>query len=157
MLGKKRQRGASAAAGDNEHVDKRGRTMATSSSDSDAKMSSNGASGAASGAAQGDESKVSEAPDHSSPWSNVGVRPHANNLEVGIIGNCTFGFLIDRYAKVVWGCLPRFDSEPMFSFLLTGGDAEFGFFDVQMERFSHSYQKVLVFFVMIMIMIVMIV
>ena len=30
-----------------------------------------------------------------------------SNLDLGIIGNCTFSVLIDRQARIVWACLPR--------------------------------------------------
>lgn len=43
--------------------------------------------------------------------------------DLGLIGNCQFSALIDRGGSVVWSCLPRFDSEPVFSSLL---DAESG-------------------------------
>lgn len=37
---------------------------------------------------------------------------------LGLIGNCQFSALVERSGKVVWCCLPRFDSEPVFSTLL---------------------------------------
>jgi GH15 family glucan-1,4-alpha-glucosidase len=37
---------------------------------------------------------------------------------LGAIGNCQFSALISRTGDVVWCCLPRFDSEPIFSTLL---------------------------------------
>jgi len=40
------------------------------------------------------------------------------SLDLGIIGNCNFGALIDAHANMVWACLPRFDSEPTFDQLL---------------------------------------
>jgi len=40
------------------------------------------------------------------------------NLDLGIVGNCQFSGLIDRQASVVWCCLPRFDSSPVFASLL---------------------------------------
>ncbi len=43
--------------------------------------------------------------------------------DLGLIGNCQCSALIDRHGSVVWSCLPRFDSEPLFSTLL---DAEAG-------------------------------
>ena len=36
------------------------------------------------------------------------------NLDLGVIGNCSFGALIDRRARVVWSCLPTFDGDPAF-------------------------------------------
>ena len=43
--------------------------------------------------------------------------------DLGLIGNCQFSALISTSGDVVWCCLPRFDSEPVFSSLL---DAEEG-------------------------------
>lgn len=44
--------------------------------------------------------------------------------DIGLIGNCQFSALIERSGSVVWCCLPRFDSEPVFGSLLdpSGGD-----------------------------------
>jgi GH15 family glucan-1,4-alpha-glucosidase len=41
-----------------------------------------------------------------------------NSLELGLIGNCHVGALIDEYAELVWFCLPRFDGDPVFCSLL---------------------------------------
>ncbi|MDE3195040.1 MAG: glycoside hydrolase family 15 protein [Acidobacteriota bacterium] len=38
--------------------------------------------------------------------------------ELGVIGNCQYSALIHRSGEIVWCCLPRFDSEPLFSTLL---------------------------------------
>lgn len=40
------------------------------------------------------------------------------NLNLGLIGNCQIAALIDEKASIVWGCLPRFDSDPTFCNLL---------------------------------------
>ncbi|MGB6668631.1 MAG: glycoside hydrolase family 15 protein [Candidatus Acidiferrum sp.] len=37
---------------------------------------------------------------------------------LGLIGNCQFSALVGRNGEIVWCCLPRFDSEPVFSTLL---------------------------------------
>lgn len=42
------------------------------------------------------------------------------SLNLGFVGNCSFGALIDRRARVVWCCLPRFDGDPVFASLLNG-------------------------------------
>lgn len=39
---------------------------------------------------------------------------------LGLIGNCQFSALVERGGEVAWCCLPRFDSEPVFSSLLDG-------------------------------------
>ncbi|MFI5012785.1 MAG: glycoside hydrolase family 15 protein [Hyphomicrobiales bacterium] len=56
-----------------------------------------------------------------------GEREHA--LDLALIGNCRVGALVDRRARIVWWCFPRFDSDPIFSRLLAG-DEEKGFCDV---------------------------
>ncbi|MEP7351670.1 MAG: glycoside hydrolase family 15 protein [Acidobacteriota bacterium] len=38
--------------------------------------------------------------------------------DLGVIGNCQFSALVDRRGEVVWCCLPKFDSDPVFSTLL---------------------------------------
>ncbi len=40
------------------------------------------------------------------------------NLDLGLIGNCNISALIDRQARIVWCCLPRFDGDPVFHALL---------------------------------------
>src|SRR5574340_397481 len=42
--------------------------------------------------------------------------------DLGLIGNCQFSALVERSGSVVWCCLPRFDSEPVFSALLDERD-----------------------------------
>jgi GH15 family glucan-1,4-alpha-glucosidase len=37
---------------------------------------------------------------------------------LGLIGNCQVSALVQRDGEIVWCCLPRFDSEPVFSTLL---------------------------------------
>jgi len=38
--------------------------------------------------------------------------------DLALVGNCQISALVDRAGAVVWCCLPRFDSEPVFSTLL---------------------------------------
>jgi GH15 family glucan-1,4-alpha-glucosidase len=38
--------------------------------------------------------------------------------DLGLVGNCQYSALVERSGEVVWCCLPRFDSEPVFSTLL---------------------------------------
>jgi GH15 family glucan-1,4-alpha-glucosidase len=46
--------------------------------------------------------------------------------DLGLIGNCQFSALVERTGSVVWCCLPRFDSEPVFSTLIdAAGGSDF--------------------------------
>ena len=47
--------------------------------------------------------------------------PAAASLAMGVIGNCSFSALVDERARIVWCCLPRFDSPPVFNALLQPG------------------------------------
>ena len=74
-----------------------------------------------------------------------------SNLDLGVIGNCTFGALVDRKARVVWCCFPRFDGDPVFCSLLNDhtGDGDevdesaVGIFDVSVDGFVRSEQHYL--------------
>jgi GH15 family glucan-1,4-alpha-glucosidase len=44
--------------------------------------------------------------------------PRAASLDLAMIGNCTVSALIDSTAHLVWCCMPRFDSTPVFDALL---------------------------------------
>jgi GH15 family glucan-1,4-alpha-glucosidase len=48
-------------------------------------------------------------------------RRHAS-LELALIGNGTVGALLDRSGSIVWCCMPRFDSPPVFDALLDSRD-----------------------------------
>ncbi|MGH8482755.1 MAG: glycoside hydrolase family 15 protein [Nevskiaceae bacterium] len=45
--------------------------------------------------------------------------------DLGLIGNCQISALVERTGSVVWCCLPRFDSEPVFAKLLDEAGGEF--------------------------------
>jgi len=63
------------------------------------------------------------------------------SLDLAIIGNCNIGALIDKTARVVWTCLPRFDGDPRFCALLDDGkEITKGFFDISLEGFVRSEQ-----------------
>jgi GH15 family glucan-1,4-alpha-glucosidase len=64
-----------------------------------------------------------------------------NTLDLALIGNCTVGALIDAQAKIVWGCFPRFDGDPVFCSLLRNAD-DYGFSAVELadcERTEQHY------------------
>ena len=64
-----------------------------------------------------------------------------SDLNLGIIGNGTFGALIDQRGRIVWACLPRFDSDPVFSVLVNNGTEKAGYFDVEIDDFARSEQE----------------
>jgi GH15 family glucan-1,4-alpha-glucosidase len=41
-----------------------------------------------------------------------------SSLDLAVIGNCMIAALIDRQARIVWGCFPRLDGDPVFHHLL---------------------------------------
>jgi hypothetical protein len=61
------------------------------------------------------------------------------DLDLGLVGNGSFGALVDARGRVVWSCLPAFDGDPAFCALLQpkidGGD-----WSVELEDFSHAEQ-----------------
>jgi pentatricopeptide repeat protein len=70
-----------------------------------------------------------------------------SSLDLGLIGNCGFAALVDKRARIVWACLPRFDGDPVFCSLLDGGrpqdDDETGVFAVDVEDLASSEQSYL--------------
>ena len=64
------------------------------------------------------------------------------NLDLGLIGNCTISALIDAQARMVWCCMPRFDSDPVFHALLDSADGigDEGSFQIQLEGCQTSEQ-----------------
>lgn len=69
------------------------------------------------------------------------------NLDLGVIGNSSYGALVDKRGRVVWCCLPRFDGDPVFCHLLNGGDevepTTRGVFEVAVEGLVRSEQSYL--------------
>ena len=65
------------------------------------------------------------------------------NLDLGVIGNGSFGALLDAQARVVWSCLPAFDGDPAFCALLSPRDHDAGDYAIELEDFSHSEQAYL--------------
>jgi GH15 family glucan-1,4-alpha-glucosidase len=61
-------------------------------------------------------------------------------LDLGVIGNGSFGALVDREARVVWACLPAFDGDPAFCSLLSPKDHDGGDFAIELEHFAHAEQ-----------------
>ena len=69
-----------------------------------------------------------------------------SSLDLGVVGNGTYGALIDKWARVVWCCLPRLDGDPVFYDLLNGGEPkgeggkDRGFWSIEIENASSSRQ-----------------
>ena len=56
-----------------------------------------------------------------------------SSLNLGVIGNCTYGALVDDAARIVWCCLPRFDADPVFCSLIDDDvNARAGFFAIEL-------------------------
>lgn len=67
------------------------------------------------------------------------------NLDLGLIGNCGIGALVDRNGRIVWCCLPRFDGDAVFHSLLgsQSGDPYDGAFSIDLIGFKESEQSYL--------------
>src|SRR3546814_4812625 len=64
-----------------------------------------------------------------------------SSLDLAIVGNCSFGALIDAKASIVWCCMPRFDSDPVFCRLLDGDErSKGGVYDIELQDFQRSEQ-----------------
>ena len=67
-----------------------------------------------------------------------------SNLDLAVIGNCSYSALIDPRGRIVWSCLPRFDGDPVFSSLINDDDEDGrGFFDVTIDDLARSEQRYL--------------
>ena len=71
-----------------------------------------------------------------------------SSLDLGVIGNGSFGALIDEEGRIVWCCLPRFDGDPVFYDLLNGkqgieGERDRGFWEISLvgqESVTREYR-----------------
>ncbi|MDB5898965.1 MAG: putative trehalase, Glycoside Hydrolase Family 15 [Ramlibacter sp.] len=62
-----------------------------------------------------------------------------NSLALGMVGNCAFSALIDREARLMWSCLPRFDGDPVFNALLDPSENG-SLWAFELEDFERSEQ-----------------
>ena len=64
-------------------------------------------------------------------------------LDLGLIGNCCVSALVDRNARIVWYCLPRFDGDPVFHGLLGAPRDEpgSGIFSIELDDQRTSHQS----------------
>lgn len=75
--------------------------------------------------------------------SSAAVGVPGASLELGAIGNCSIGALIDARARIVWCCMPRLDGDPVFHSLLDSprGIGHDGTFAIELEGLAHSEQS----------------
>ena len=66
--------------------------------------------------------------------------PSPASLSLGLIGNCSCSALVDTQARIVWCCLPRFDSDPVFHALLQSDTPSPSQFAIELEGLAHSRQ-----------------
>jgi GH15 family glucan-1,4-alpha-glucosidase len=68
-----------------------------------------------------------------------------STLDLGLVGNCSIGALIDAKAEVTWACFPRFDGDAVFCSLLRGrgGERDFGYFAVDVVDTARTEQAYL--------------
>ena len=62
------------------------------------------------------------------------------SLDLAVIGNCSYGALIDKQGRIVWCCLPYFDRDPTFCALLGGDEAKDGVFEIELLNLERSEQ-----------------
>mgnify|MGYP006156072503 CR=1 FL=1 len=65
------------------------------------------------------------------------------DLDLGVVGNGSFGALVDKHARVVWSCLPTFDGDPTFCALLSPNQQEGGDFAIELEDLASTEQEYL--------------
>ncbi len=69
--------------------------------------------------------------------------PAAATLDLGIVGNGSFAALIDGRARVVWGCVPAFDGDPVFCALLSPQAHDGGDYAIELEDCVAAEQQYL--------------
>jgi GH15 family glucan-1,4-alpha-glucosidase len=67
-----------------------------------------------------------------------------SQLDLAVVGNCSYSALVDPRGRVAWACLPRFDGDPIFHSLL-GGETEprSGLFEIELDGFAAAEQHYL--------------
>jgi GH15 family glucan-1,4-alpha-glucosidase len=79
----------------------------------------------------------------STPTAPAAFLARPASLDLALIGNCAIGALVDANARIVWCCMPRFDSDPVFHALLDSGSGvgQDGTFAVELEGAVRSEQR----------------
>ncbi|HZH43460.1 MAG TPA: glycoside hydrolase family 15 protein [Lysobacter sp.] len=63
------------------------------------------------------------------------------SLDLGVVGNGSVAMLIDPRGRVVWGCVPTFDGDPVFCALLSPTQHEGGDYAIELEDCVASEQS----------------
>lgn len=63
-----------------------------------------------------------------------------NDLDLALVGNCSVAALIDKQARIVWCCVPRFDGDPVFCSLLNNGREDLGGFEIELVGMARTEQ-----------------
>jgi len=66
--------------------------------------------------------------------------PTSASLDLGVVGNGSVAALIDPRGRVVWGCVPTFDGDPVFCALLSPTRHEGGDYAIELEDCIASEQ-----------------
>ncbi len=66
-----------------------------------------------------------------------------SSLNLAVIGNCQIGALLDERARMVWACLPQFDSDPAFCTLLMADEPspQKGVYEIELVDFERAEQE----------------
>ncbi len=64
-----------------------------------------------------------------------------STLDLAAVGNGTWAGLLDGRGRLVWACLPRFDSDPIFPALLDDSPPDDGVFAIELEGAIRSEQR----------------
>ena len=63
------------------------------------------------------------------------------SLDLAVVGNCAWAGLLDHKARLVWACLPRFDSDPVFPALLDDRPGHDGTFTIELLDLESCEQR----------------
>ncbi len=64
-----------------------------------------------------------------------------HSLDLAVVGNCSWAGLVDARGRLVWACLPRFDSDPLFPALVDAAPDDDGTFTIDLVDFAASEQR----------------
>lgn len=73
------------------------------------------------------------------PAADFSTMEAPQTLELGAIGNCQIGALVNPVGRIVWSCFPRLDGDPIFSELADNG-SEQGMFSIDMAELVEHRQ-----------------